>query len=403
MKLVSVVTDTAPDDREFVRITGKIRMDSGDQFEIWYEVPRDLEDQLSESSNPWLVAMLPHALANGETIISDMSADPELLENLKGVTSVWCNWYSQYKPPKIIAPVVSTAVGDTLARKSAAFFSGGVDSWFTVLRHAPELENAAIGRVDEFITVHGFDIPFESKEEFRKLQHALALGAKELGRELIVVRTNLRRRDSLWAKGWGWLTNGAGLATVALILEKRYEKVLIGSSYPYGALFPWGSHPLTDGLFSTQLLRVKNDGASFNRAEKTALVARHEMALSHLHVCYKYGAASNCGICPKCIRTMATLQLLSALDIANPFPVEFQPNMLGGLYVENRYEEVFIKEIHALAIQTGNLPIQAAALRALQRSRRLRPLVTLADSFSSIPVLWRFGPRIREWCERRPQ
>jgi hypothetical protein len=373
-------------------------MDSGEQFEIWFEVPRDLEGQLSDTANPWIVAMLPYALATGEAIVCDIPVDPALLENLKGLVAVWREWYPQFAQPEIIAPLVPLNAISVPGNKSAAFFSGGIDSWFTVLRHAPELESAAVGRVDELITVHGFDIPAESRDEFVKLHEVLSLGAKALGRELIVVRTNLRRSDTLWARGWGWLTNGAGLAAVALLLEKRYRRVLIASSYPYGGLFPWGSHPMTDVLFSTRSLSVSNDGASYKRAEKTELVARHKSALSNLHVCYKNGSASNCGKCAKCIRTMATLELVGALRDSNAFPVEFQPESLARMYIEGRVEADFIKEVHALAIRTGNLDIQAAASRALQRSNRVRPLVQFADRLSGVPIIWRFGPRIRRWC-----
>ena len=397
MRLASIRKDVSPDTAGFVRLTGVVVRESGETFETWYEVPSELEDDLSESCNPWIVAMLPYALPNGEAIVSDIPADAALLENLKGLIAVWCDWYPQYLPPKIRTPVTPPP-DETANRKSAAFFSGGVDSWFTVLRHAPELESAAIGRVDELIAVHGFDIPLESTDEFMKLHTVLSRGAQALGRKLIVVRTNLRRGDSLWVKGWGWLTHAAGLSSIAPILEKRYEKVLIGSSSPYGGLIPWGSHPMTDGLFSTRSLTVKQDGASFNRVEKTALVARHTIALSHLHVCWKQRAASNCGVCLKCIRTMAALQLLNALEIANPFPVEFQSERLARLYLENDHEEDFIKEIHALAVETGDLQIQVAAFHALRRSRRIRPLVKLADWLGNVPVIWRFGPRIRRWC-----
>ena len=398
MRLASIRKDVSPDTPGFVRLTGIVERESGETFEVWYEVPSELETDLSESSNPWLVAMLPHALPTGETIVSDIPADAALLENLKGLIAVWCEWYPQYLPPTIRAPVAPLILDTSPNPKSAVFFSGGVDSWFTVLRHAPERESAAIGRVDDLITVHGFDIPLDARNEFEKLHATLARGAQALDRPLIVVRTNLRRNGSLWVKGWGWLTNGAGLASVALILEKRYGKVLIGSSYPYGSLFPWGSHPMTDCLFSTRALAVKQDGASFNRTEKTALVARHAIALAHLHVCWKNGAASNCGICPKCIRTMATLQLLGAYETANPFPVTFRQEQLAGLYIATRSEEAFIKEIHALATRVGDRPIQTAASHALRRSRRLRPLVSLADSLGRVPLAWRFGPKIRKWC-----
>lgn len=398
MRLASVLKHSSPDTPGCVRLTGMVERESGETFDIWFEVPSALEAELSESGNPWILAMLPHALPTGESITCDLAADATLLENLKGLTAEWCSWYPQFLPPKIHAPLAPLNLEAPANLRSAAFFSGGVDSWFTLLRHAPEREQAAIGRVDELITVHGYDIPLDATEEFSKLHAALSLGAQALERALIVVRTNLRREGSLWVRGWGWLTNAAGLGCVALLLEKRYGKVLIGSSYPYGSLFPWGSHPMTDSLFSTRMLTVKQDGACFNRTEKTMLVARHAIALAHLHVCWKHGSASNCGACAKCIRTMATLQLLGALETAHPFPRQFQPEMLARLYIATRSEEAFIKEIHALALQTGHRPIQSAAAQALRRSRRLRPLVKLVDQFGSVPMLWRCRPALRKWC-----
>jgi len=406
MKLVSVGKTASPDTAGFVRLTGIIEMGSGERIDIWFEVPSALEDHLSESGNPWVITMLPYAMLSGETIVSDLPVDAELLENLKGLTAVWCEWYPQFVRPKIKAPVAplvplaSISASDSSSRRTAAFFSGGVDSWFTILRHAPELEPAAIGRVDDLITVHGFDIPFDSIDEFGKLRDTLALSAHDLGRELIVVRTNLRKNGSLWAKAWGWLTHAAGLATVAMVLEKRYRKVMIGSAYSYGNLIPWGSHPMTDALFSTQTLLVKHDGASYNRVEKTQLLARHQVALRHLHVCWKEGLASNCGKCAKCLRTMTTLQLLGALDTTSPFPVKFCPETLASVYFENSVEDDFIEEVRDLAVAKGDVEIQAAISSALRRSRRVRPFVQFADRLASVPIMWHLGPRIRGWCVR---
>lgn len=398
MRIASVRKDVSPENAGFVRLTGIVERESGERIEIWFEVPTDLEGDLSESGNPWVVAMLPYAMENGETIASDMPVDAELLENLKGLIAVWCEWYPQLSKPGIKATAASWNQAAPRGERTAAFFSGGVDSWFTVLRHAPELEQAAIGRVDELITVHGLDIPIEAAGEFGKLQSALGVAAAELGRKLIVVRTNLRRHGSLWARGWGWLTHAAGLAAVALILEKRYRKVMIGSAYSYGHLIPWGSHPMTDALFSTSSLQIKHDGASFKRVEKTGLIARHRIALEHLHVCWKNGSATNCGKCAKCLRTMTTLALLDALGLANPFPVSVRPDDLARLYIENKVEEDFIREALDLAVEKGREDIQSAITNAIQRSRRFRPLIRLVDGLSGVPLLWRFGPRIRKWC-----
>jgi hypothetical protein len=324
--------------------------------------------------------MLPYALSKGERIICDIPADAQLLENLRGLAAVWCKWYPQFSPPEIIAPVIPPSEASAPGRRTATFFSGGIDSWFTALRHAPELEPTAVGKMDDLITVHGFDIPVDSPQEFAKL--------------------NLRRTGSLWAKGWGWLTHAAGLATVALILENRYTKALIGSAFPYASLIPWGSHPMTDVLFSTRSLEIKHDGAAYNRVEKTSLIARHKVALSHLHVCWRTGSASNCGECAKCIRTMAALELLRVLKDCSTFPPTLEAQKLAQLYIENNVEAEFFKEIHGFAIRTGNSEIRSAASHALRRSARIRPIVKLADKLKSVPLAWRLGPRMRQWLTR---
>jgi hypothetical protein len=157
---------------------------------------------------------------------------------------------------------------------------------------------------------------------------------------------------------------------------------------------------MTDALFSTRALEIKHDGAAYNRVEKTALIARHKVALSHLHVCWRTGSASNCGECAKCMRTMATLELLGVLKNCSTLPTTLEAEKLARLYIENSVEAEFFKEIHGLAVRTGNREIQSAALRALRRSDRIRPAVRLADKLKAVPIAWRLGPRMRQWLVR---
>ena len=221
MKLIHVTKSSPGNDRNWTRIAADVRMASGETFEIFYEVPSRLEAALSDSGNPWIVAMLPYALSTGENVECNLPVDARLLENLEGLLATWIDWYPQFRRPRLVAsrqPFGSDGGGES---RTAVFFSGGIDSWFSVLRHAPELEPAAIGMVDDLLTVHGFDIPLDQPQEFATLEATLAEGARAIAREFVVVRTNLRRRDTLWARAWGWLTHGAGLASVALVLEKR--------------------------------------------------------------------------------------------------------------------------------------------------------------------------------------
>ncbi len=394
MRLVSVDKTECPGRDHVSRVTGRIEMGSGMTLDVWFEVPADLQGELSESANPWLVCMLPYALETGEDIAADLPADAELLDNLRCLQAAWRAWYPSLRPVRINVPVLRKMEAKAVAGQTAAFFSGGVDSWFTVLRHAPDVEPGAIGHVGDLINVQGFDIPLDKVEEFDAMNRALSDGARGIGRNLIVIRTNLRRPGSLWHRGWGWLTNGAGLAAAVLVLEKRYSKALIGSSHSYDHLFPWGSHPMTDPLLSTSSLRIVHDGAAFDRVEKTALIARHEVALANLHVCWRRGAASNCGRCPKCVRTMATLSMLGATAHRSAFPVEFEPRLLRRLYIPDANEEGFIREVHRWAAQCGQTDIESAALHALRRSRRIRRLVDSVNRLGSVPGLWRLRARL---------
>ena len=394
MKLVSIQRSQSPEESSFIRINARIEYDCGEPIEIWFEVPSELADELSDTGNPWLLCMLPYALERGEPIYSHFPVDPALLENIKGLVSTWCQWYPWLKPIPIEAPHIKQSFERKLGR-TAAFFSGGVDSWFTILRHAPEREQRAIGYVHDLIYVHGFDIPLENREEFQKIRLALMEGAHHLQRNLIFVKTNLRQPGTLWSRGWGWLSHASGLAAFALILEKSFSKVLIGSTHPYARLTPWGSHPMTDILLSTSGLQVQHDGAMYNRVEKTELIARHSYALEHLHVCWKNGASSNCGACSKCIRTMATLHLLGTSYRETLFDRAFELHQLSHVYLADDNDEDFIREIFEAAQKCGNKEIEVASQLALKRSRRLRPCVNFLDHLKSLPVLWRLQAPFR--------
>ncbi len=395
MQLLAVKTTRPSEGIDIVRITARIEFDDGESIEIWFEVPTEFEHQLADTSNPWLLCMLPYAVERGEPLRSDLPADPALIENLKGLMATWHQWYPWLKPVRLEVPRLSSSA-EVGSDRTAAFFSGGVDSWFTVLRHVPERESRAIGRVDDLIYVHGFDIPLDRTAEFRKIQLVLEEAARDLDKALILVKTNLRRPKSPWAHDWGWLSHAAGLGAVAMILEKRFGRVLIGSTHPYGRLMPWGSHPMSDVLMSTSRLQVQHDGAMYNRVEKTELVARHPSALKGLHVCWKSGAASNCGVCSKCIRTMATLRLMGVTPRDVHFQHPFESARLSQLYLADQNDEDFIQEVFEAARERGDTEIEAAAGYALRRSRRVRPWVRFLDRLESVPLLW----RLRVPCRR---
>jgi hypothetical protein len=108
--------------------------------------------------------------------------------------------------------------------------------------------------------------------------------AAQAGVKLIVGKTNLREVFPLPYSSF----HGAGLAGVAHSRAGGFDTVYIPATHSYRDLFPWGSHPLTDSLWSSEGLSVVHDGAEAGRAQKLSRSLVHsELALSTLRVCTK--------------------------------------------------------------------------------------------------------------------
>ena len=74
-----------------------------------------------------------------------------------------------------------------------------------------------------------------------------------------------------------------------------------------------------DGIYAagdcTESLDIIDDGNFLDRSHKTALIADYPPAKRHLNVCYGHDTLdTNCSVCPKCARTLLTLELLGKLD-----------------------------------------------------------------------------------------
>src|SRR5690606_23048500 len=89
--------------------------------------------------------------------------------------------------------------------------------------------------------------------------------AERFGKRFIPIVTNLRYATQPIATPYSvpldmiYLAHGAALAVVAHLLGERYDEVIIPGSDDYTNLEPYGSHPMTDPLFSARTLRLVQD------------------------------------------------------------------------------------------------------------------------------------------------
>ncbi len=249
------------------------------------------------------------------------------------------------------------------SRGVATFFSGGVDSFYTLLKHRDE--------ITDLIFIHGYDMELSDTTLRERLSSAVREVGSVMGKRVIELEADLG------AHFRGWLTwaHGAVLASMAHLLAPEIHRVYVPSSFGYASLIPWGSHPLLDPLWSSERLELLHDGCEATRFEKVVSIAREDLALNTLRVCIKthQEPQANCGRCEKCLRTMISLRLVGALPRCTTLPRVLDCGKVARYPKINQGTLPFLLE--NLAAAEGPLPDREVA-RALRRALRRHRIAT---------------------------
>lgn len=364
MRVASSAIRTSPLDSDFARIQVAVAAERRDlALEYWIDLPADLAPR-SLPGNAFALLLLPLACYFDEDIVLVEPVDALLLENLKGVQHVWRSWYPRLAVVRIHAPVAAPDSSER-SRGTLSSFSGGIDSFFSLLRHRDQ--------VTHLLSIAGFNTPIADLENMRR---DLGPIAQMLGKRHVPVRTNIRygANPPTTYSSTEMMCNmahGCLLAAVAHLMQHEFDTYIIPATHHYAHLYPYGSHPLTDPLFSSAALRVVHDGAAFDRIERTEFVARSDEALSVLHVCSRDFHHGNCSTCQKCLRTMATLDLVGAAGRARTFDWPgYSLDRLAGAWLPTESERAFFVQIARAARDRGRLDLARSAEEAIAASRR---------------------------------
>jgi hypothetical protein len=307
----------------------------------------------------FLAAALLPAMHRGEPLTITAPVSRRLLAGAEQLMAIYTAWFPGARRIAVAAP---PAPKGTLADRTAAFFSGGVDSFYTLLKPRPYGE----GTPSHLILVHGFDVPIGDAVRFAHVRHRVEQVASATNRGLIVVGTNLRQWSDTIVS-WPDYLPGA-LAGVAHGCHGFFERVLVASTHAYDELVPLGSHPLSDHWWSSDLCELVHDGAEARRSRKIEVIASHAIALAHLRVCWQLDTpAYNCGGCEKCLRTMIGLHLAGALERTESFPKTIDVAAVRRLRPVNESELRFYED---LAGTLTDSPIDRRLKRAVRHMIR---------------------------------
>ena len=280
------------------RRSARLAPEHGSESILWYESGEGPLSTLP-GADPFVLGSILFWMTKGGQLHVHGSVSARLLSGLAEWQQAWIKW----RPDRCS---VVTITADEVRRDSAAnpaaiaAFSGGVDSSYTVLRHALDDAGSRNADLRAVLLIHGFDIALDERDLFGSAQQRAKEMIAYLGLLMITIRTNLRDLDQEWNH-----LLGIGTASCLALVSDRYGVGLLGSCQQYDQIIlPLGSNPITDPLTSTGELEIRHDGSNASRTEKIKYLATRTQGVGLLRVCWqKTSISGNCGTCEKCWRT----------------------------------------------------------------------------------------------------
>ncbi len=269
---------------ESSEITG-LQDDQGMDFVAWYFMP------IAMKLNRRLVIMGPGSL--------------DTVKNAEFMSAIWETWLPGHfhkidvrfdSENDLIRPASASDNGDL------AFYSGGIDSTFSLLRRK------AAGKQQDVLTVHGMDYKVKDHEKFDAMIEKTDAFAKTVAKKRITLKSDAYQiYDSVYCNPKGsHVTHIFSLAGAAF-LHGNYSRYLISSDYRLDQqflVFPWGSNSATNRYFSDGRRHLLTLDDEFSRSDKLERIIALPEALSSVTFCVNYKARpENCGQCSKCVRT----------------------------------------------------------------------------------------------------
>jgi hypothetical protein len=306
-----------------------------------------------------VLGLLPSIKSNIKCINVSDSLSEMFVRNLETIQQIYNVWGLGEEVIKLNH--TGLVKKESSGIRVGSFFSGGVDSFYTLLKNRDE--------ITDIIFIHGLDIKLKDKELRDKVSLRIKSIAKGLNLNLLEIETNVRDFLDPFVD-WGEFGHGAALASIALSISGDFKKIYIPATHSFKDLFPWGSHPVLDNLWSTEALEFVHDGCEATRVQKVTLISGNDIALQNLRVCYtNKNSEYNCGVCEKCLRTMVNLEVNNALKRTPVFSNPLILENIGNLNIASDNSRSFVMEnIQAIDKIGGNEELKEALKASLNIS-----------------------------------
>jgi hypothetical protein len=336
-------------DNGILHCSAQLSIPGKETQDVWFKLPKQYRPAVTHRADPFIIATLFAAAQSGRPLrVTGGSASPSLLRNLAEFQHVWHVWrgFDVIKIRAQTEPDRGRVDGPYLA-----CFSGGIDSAYTIYRHAGGARSVRAHPGFTAIMAHGFDFPVDDEDGFRRAGERSRRMLESLGVPLILVKTNIRSLFPDWH-----VSHGTAAAAILTLLSGKFSTGLIAASGTYDLpLIPWGSNPLTDPMLGSRSFEIIHHGARASRLNKVRLLHKWHEGVKQLRFCFKKTPPDgNCGRCMKCILTALEFRCAGIEPgcFAEPVTDDVIIEVLGQ-YKPNAFGDFFFREVLNSALAQG--------------------------------------------------
>lgn len=331
----------------------------GDTHAVYFRAQRG---PLSPSVAPYIMSVLSVAMTLGLPVRAPGAVSASFMQYVEQTQALYRFYFPALHHVQIDVAVRADEVASAgLAQRGVAlFFSGGVDSFYSLLKHRDE--------ITRLIYVHGFDTLLANPVARAANARALRQAAAEAGKQFCEFETNVRSMVDRYVR-WLHPTATSVQFAIALTLMPQFHTIYVAENYPYSGEWARQQEPTAPGAAGPA---VVFDGVDAMRLEKIRHIASSPLAMRWLRVCWQnLGVTYNCGRCEKCLRTMIGLELAGALGACRTFP-----GTIDAEYVRTTDLDKFARFWPELALaldQSGEHPALAEAVRTAVKASSTEP------------------------------
>ena len=365
-------------------------------FEYWVEYNENIETvPISIAVIPFVCNVLPIVwVMDAELFVPEI--DEDFYNSLENTRDAYIKMYPniQFKGKLSAAKIVKNVkTFHNEKKKATAFFSGGVDSWATLVSHIEDDEL-------NLVTIWGSDVKLDDDKSWKKVEDYTNEVADELNLKATFIRSTFREslnyqfldnliRGKVLNNSW-WYFIQHGIALISHVAPYVYlhniDTHYIPASYSVKDLpNQIASYKTIDETLKLAWCNVVHDQFDLIRIERVKKILDWHKATGEnvqIRVCYSESSnGGNCSHCEKCYRTI--LEILSFDLDPNDFGFSFSTASIPEmqLYLYENHARIFEDKMsYKFSCYSNIIKNIAANKEILKKSGKLNYLEWILDA-----------------------